>query len=70
MLWWFRGLHTDLQRLCGVRLHHSAHVLDELTHVFPHLTPVEDERVGHSRVGFLGHMVGLHSGLLLVLSLI
>lgn len=61
--------HTDLQGLCRERLHHPPHVQDELPHVFPDLPAVEDEGVGHSSVGLLGHMVGCCSGLLLVLGL-
>lgn len=60
---------TDLERLCSVRLHDPPHVQDELTHVFPDLTPVKDEGVGDGSVRLLGHMVGCGSGLLLVLGL-
>lgn len=60
---------TDLQRLCGVRLHDFPHVLDELTHVFSNLTPMKHEGVGHRPVGILSHVDGLSSGFLLVFSL-
>lgn len=62
-------VHTDLQRLCSERLHDSPHVQDELTHVFPNLTPMKHEGVGDGPVRLLGHMVGCCSGFLLVFSL-
>lgn len=60
---------TNLERLRGVGHHDFPHVLDELAHVFPHLAPVEDERVRHRAERLLGHVVGGGAGLLLVLTL-
>lgn len=62
-------LHTDLQRLCCVWLHDSPYVQDELTSVFPNLTPMKHEGVGHGCVALIGHMVGCCSAFLLVLGL-
>lgn len=60
---------TNLQRLGRVRLHDFPHVQDELTHVFPDLTPMKHEGVRHGPVGLLGRMVGCRSGLFLALGL-
>lgn len=62
-------LQTDLQTLCGVRLHDSPHVQDQLTHVFPNLTPVKHKGVRDRSIRLFGHMVGCCSGFLLVLAL-
>lgn len=62
-------LQTNLQRLGGIRHHDVPHVLDELTHVFPNLTSIEDERVRYRTKRLLGHMVGCGAGFLLVLTL-
>lgn len=72
MIWtlfsWFYA-YTNLKRLCRVRLHYFPHVQNELTHVFPNLTPMKHKRVRHGTVSLLRHMVGCCSGFFLALGL-
>lgn len=61
--------YTNLQRLCRVWLHYFPHVQNELTHVFPNLTPMKHKRVRHGTVTLLRYMVGCCSGFFLALGL-